>query len=153
MAIKKFYKKTEAKKKIPTMDELFLNEEIHLGNKEYIPYLIFVFEDIYLRYEIRYTDIMLLLYLSELVVFDYEIEIIENRHNVKPLLDLRFVKIKYVGIKKRYELTEKGYEVVKTFKESLLNKSIYLCKNRIKDVNMDIETKMKNLLSRSLNIF
>jgi hypothetical protein len=131
------------KKKVAT----FKQPEIIVDRKGFDhSYMIFFLEHMFNKYLLEYQEVLTLLYLQYLGLFEKRIEILERKINLSDLIKMNYVRQEYVVNKKKlYCLTDKSLEIVKEFSNVMNNKSNYYDANR--NVDTTVNNKIKSTLS------
>lgn len=101
-------------------------------------YMIFALETIGKNNFIVYEDILLMLYLYELGLFKYTINILGGRYTLRDLLNNEYVARDYSNKSNDlYKLTKKGLSIVNEVNEILSDKNRFISDNRQADLDLE----------------
>lgn len=107
--------------------------------------LIFNLQDTANRFGLKYDNILVLIYLREVVVFNFDVKIIDRTVKLVEYKALGFIIEDFSSPSKTfYRLSEKGIAVVDYFYNSLKNIDGILMENKVIDV--DAKTSLKAAL-------
>jgi len=139
--------KVKPKQKKNTITDLDVDVVFNQNvTKGVLPYLFLHITKVSDDYNVSFKDILLLLYLKELQVFDYKINVFGEEVFLKNLFEKGFIDNDFSYKKKNYWcLGKKGIEVVEYFYSSLLKNDELIALNRGSDI--DVESKLKSTLS------
>jgi hypothetical protein len=117
-----------------------------------IRFIIFHVQSICNEYGLSYEELLLIVYLKELVVFESMVTVIDNSFKIAILAKYGFCEpYSETGFKRyskgRYKLSRKGLEVADKFIISINNVDEYLLENRMGDEELNLERSLKGFLS------
>ena len=108
--------------------------------------LIFNLQDTGNKYGIKFEMILVLLYLNELMVFMFTIEVLDRNVKLTEYVALGFVAKDLTTSKKNYyRITNYGKEVVEYFYSTLNNVGGLIGENRV--LELDAKAKLKSVLA------
>lgn len=113
-------------------------------------YIFFCLEILMEKYLLDYEEVLLLLYLNELVLFDRKIKVIERIVDLGIYLRMGYIKENYSYKKKKlYNLSDKGLDVVNDFLKTINNRDSLILENRKTEIAL--ESKVKSVLGDYFN--
>jgi len=108
-------------------------------------YTIFCLQSLNAKYNLSYDNLLILIYLQELSLFEIKITILNRRIKLDSFIFSEHIIEDYSNNnKKLYKLTDKSIRIVKEFYELLSNNSYFLSKNR--QTELDLDNKVKSVL-------
>lgn len=126
-------------------ESVFIKDNIIEANKISTSYSLFALEVLSDKYYIEYEDILVILYLYELGLFELKINVLQKKINLKHLLSNDFIVMDYnCQGKELYKLTKKSFSIVKEFNELINNVGSFLTHNR--KAELDLKNKVTSVL-------
>jgi hypothetical protein len=107
--------------------------------------LIFNFQDTCNKYGITYDSLLILLYLNELSVFNYDLKIIDRDIKLREYQSLGFIVKDFTSKRGYFKITAYGKEIVAYFASTMGDISGIIKENQVLD--LDATAKMKSVLA------
>lgn len=140
--IKKEYKKPDS-----ASDIIFRKANVIIESSgSNLSYMIFAFQKVFEKYDVDYEKVLCLMYLEELGIFEYTIEILNKKMWLVEYVRSGLIIEEYLHDQKRmFKLSPLALEILKSVKSTLGDCDSFVGKNRILDVQTD--DKVKSVLS------
>lgn len=130
-------KRTEDSREKLTKEELYVEENIIVGNSGVLGFMLFSLQKISSSYNVSYDDVLIFLYLKELWVFPLQIVILNRTIRLGEYLKDGYIAVDYSNNNKElYKLTEKSNKILRVLYELLNNTDGFIMDNRKTDVDL-----------------
>lgn len=117
-----------------------------IATKNVFPYLFLHLTKFCEEEKLTFKQVLLLLYLNELQIFNHKINLIDGEYQVTKISEYGFIETDFTYKKTNYWcLSDKGKNVVKRFYDQIGTNNSLLVMNR--QTEMDVESKVKSTLS------
>jgi hypothetical protein len=113
-------------------------------------FTIFVLEELSLKYYLNYDEILIILYLYELVLFGRKVDFFGGWYMIGDLIDKGFAdKDSSVTDKDLYRLSEKGYSLVSDYSDGFKKKEKWINENR--KIPLTDNSEIKSVINNYFN--
>ena len=113
-------------------------------------FTIFVLEELSLKYYLNYDEILIILYLYELVLFGRKVDFFGGWYMIGDLIDKGFAdKDSSVTDKDLYRLSEKGYSLVSDYSDGFKKKEKWVFLNR--KIPLTDNSEVKSVINNYFN--